>query len=193
MIILPSTLALMLALLVYRFGKAGLTRLASIEFRDGHLVVLACLIQMASVATHARRFWLLLASTALLLTFCALNRRRAGIALAIAGIVLNFVVMGANGGTMPISPATLRAMHGPDAAPGTELSRSKDRVVHDAQARLPILGDRLLLPGPLARLAAWSIGDVLLLAGVFRLLWHTMKGTHHHEPTFSRRATPSGA
>ena len=108
--------------------------------------------------------------------FCWLNRRHYGIALAALGIMLNLTVMAANSGMMPISPATIADMGGRYRASGTLLQHSKDIVLDDEQAMLAWLGDRLLLPGSLARLTAWSVGDILLLIGVARLLWTTMKG-----------------
>ncbi len=109
--------------------------------------------------------------------------------LATVGMLLNLLVMGLNDGHMPISPATVAAMRGPDVAPGDALVFSKDRVLDDAQANLPWLGDRILLPGPLTPLAAWSIGDMLLLAGIFQLLSRTMKGSDHYDRSL-RRWTP---
>lgn len=193
MIVLPSTLALGAVLLGWHFGRAGVWRLAQLHLRGGNLAVLACVLQMIGVATHAYRLPLLLTSTVLLFVFCGLNRRHRGVVIAATGVALNLSVMAANGGVMPISPTTLAAMDGPNVAPGIALLRSKDRVLRDDQARLPLLGDRLLLPGPLARLAAWSLGDLLLLAGVFHLLWHTMKGPDRHDTSLRRRAAPSGA
>ena len=92
---------------------------------------------------------------------------------------------------MPINTVTLARMGKSEMLPGTSLLVSKGSVLNDDVASLAWLGDRLLLPGPLARLAAWSIGDVLLLVGVGRLLWHTMKGTDHDEHTLWQSAAPS--
>ena len=191
MIILPSTLGLMLLLLVGRFGRAGIRRLAALELTGCRWVVLAALAQGLSVWTHQARLGLLLLTAALLLGFCWANRRRAGLALATGGVLLNLLVMSANGGVMPISPATLQAMSGVAVESGTAFLGAKDLVLADDQAAFALLGDRLLLPGPLRRLAAWSIGDVLLLAGVGRLLWTTMKGTGDDERTLWGRTAPS--
>lgn len=174
--------------LVCRFGRAGLTRLASFSLRGGVLAVLACLAQLGSVFTHQRRLELLLVSAVLLGIFCWLNRRRAGLPVATLGVTLNLLVMGANGGTMPIGPATFARMSNVQARPGTAIPFSKDRLLEDHQARLAWLDDRLLLPGPLGRLAVWSVGDVLILAGIGRLLWQTMKGSDDDERAFRPRA-----
>jgi hypothetical protein len=192
MIILPSTLGIMLLVLVCRFGRAGLRRLAHCSFQGGILAFGACLAQMVSVLTHLWRFELLLVTATLLAIFCWLNRRQIGIPIATIGIALNLLVMGANGGTMPVNPTTLVRMSGLDAKSGTALYWTKDRVLADDQASLSWLGDRLLLPGRLRYLAAWSIGDVLILTGIGLLLWHTMKGCDDDERMFWREAAPSG-
>jgi hypothetical protein len=175
MIILSLTLGVMLLLLACRFGLARLARLATLEWRGGALAVLACAAQSISVFTHQQRLPLLLLSAALLAWFCWLNRRHPGVMIAALGITLNMVVMAANGGTMPVSPTTLE-QRGFQVTQGTALHFSKNRVLADHMAALPWLGDRLLMPGPLARLASWSIGDMVLLVGVWRLLWQTLKG-----------------
>src|SRR5919202_4627614 len=118
MIILPATLGIMLLVLVCRFGCVGLRRLAYCRFQGGILAFGACLAQMASVLTHLWRFELLLVTTTLLAIFCWLNRRQIGIRLATIGIALNLLVMGANGGTMPVNPTTLVRMSGLDAKSG---------------------------------------------------------------------------
>ncbi len=190
MIILPLTLSVMLLILACRFGRPGLVRLATLRLRGGPLALLACLAQLPSIVMQEHRLFWLLVSATLLIIFCWLNRRRTGLMLAALGIVLNMVVMAANGGTMPINAATLAYLSGHEVSAGTSLPISKNRVLNDDVAALAWLGDRLLLPGPLAWLAAWSIGDVLLLVGVGQLLWHTMKGTDHAERTLWQGATP---
>jgi hypothetical protein len=126
---------------------------------------------------------------ALLLGFCWLNRTISGFWLVTLGISLNMLVMFANSGHMPISPAAFQRMSGLDVPSGTLLLFSKDRVLEDAAAMLPWLGDRLLLPGPLAGVAVWSVGDLLLLTGTGQLLWVTMKGTGHDQSNLRRGTT----
>jgi hypothetical protein len=103
--------------------------------------------------------------------------------LVIVGIVLNLTTMAANRGTMPISPTTLERMRGINVASGTALVFSKDVARDPNQSAMSWFGDRFLLPGPLAPFAAWSIGDMLLLIGVWRLFWTTMKGPHRGATT----------
>lgn len=175
MIALALALGLFVLVPACRYGRAGMIRLANLRFRGGALALLASLAQLVS-ALSGRYLLGILLTAGLLAGFCWLNRRQGGILLAAAGIALNLTVMAANGGIMPVSQTTFARISGAAVEPGAPIPFSKDRVLNDDQAALAVLGDRLLLPGPLAGLAAWSIGDALLLAGVGWLFWHTMKG-----------------
>lgn len=177
-------------LLMGRFGSRGLLRLTTLHFRGGMLALFASLVQTASVLLQHQRLLMLGMTMVLVLGFCWLNRTIPGFWLVSLGISLNLLVMFANSGHMPVSPAAFQRMSGLDVPAGTLLLFSKDRVLEDAAALLPWLGDRLLLPGPLARVAVWSVGDLLLLMGTGQLLWVTMKGTGHDQSNL-RRGTAS--
>jgi hypothetical protein len=183
MIALSLVFGLMLCILLLCFGRAGLKNLATLHICNGWLALCACSLQLANVVLQHHRLELLLATAALLAWFCWTNRRVAGMPLVIVGIVLNLTTMAANGGTMPISPTTLERMSGINVASGTSLRFSKDVVRDPDQSAMSWFGDRFLLPGPLAPFAAWSIGDMLLLIGVWRLFWTTMKGPHRGTTT----------
>lgn len=192
MIVLTITLAVLLLVLTIRFGRAGLVRLTTLRLRYGWLAILACLAQSVSLLTQQHRLEWLIVTAGLLAAFCWSNRRQPGLLLVAIGIFLNFLVMGINGGTMPVNRAALEhksQMHIPS---GSEPLFTKARVLDDDSARLAWLGDRFLLPGPLSRLAVWSIGDGFLIAGVARLLWSTMKGQTYAPGTFRRAGTLSG-
>jgi hypothetical protein len=168
-IILLLTLGVLLLIVVCRSGWAGLAGLATLQIRSGYLALLACLAQIVGVLVQ-QHLAMLLISIGLLIAFCWLNRHQAGMALIVIGIGLNMLVMVANQGTMPVSPATLTRVYGFQVDQDTPLRFSKSRVLKDGDAALAWLSDRLLLPGALAHLAAWSVGDIVLIAGVGRLL-----------------------
>ena len=187
MFTLVCTLLVLLAALTCVFGPRGLARLTELHLRGGWLALVACVAQLAGVLL-AQRLPFLVLSAALLAAFCALNWRRAGLPLIAAGLALNMLVMGVNGGAMPLDPQAWSAMGQNGLAPGEYLAGNKSQLLPDHQAALSWLGDRLLLPGPLRGAAAWSLGDLLLIAGVSILLWATMKGTHHaHGTPLERR------
>jgi hypothetical protein len=174
MLVLPVTLGVILLICTCRFGRAGWRRLASLELNRGRLVVLAGLAQVVHVFTGQSRLFLLLLTIIALSIFGWLNRQLPGIWLIAFGVALNLAVMGANQGAMPISPTTLARMSADQAEVGAALPLSKNTVLDDQTAALPWLGDRLVMPGPFGSAVAWSIGDLILIAGVSRLLWVTM-------------------
>jgi len=83
------------------------------------------------------------------------------------GLALNFVVIAANGGSMPIDPIGLGAStENADAFTANDglIPFSKDSVVSDGEAKLWVLSDIFPLPGPLK--IAFSVGDIFIFAGV---------------------------
>lgn len=126
---------------------------------------------------HIPNLWVsvgLLVSQVLLLLFCWLNRRLAGIWLLALGLVLNLLVIAANRGFMPISPQTasqLAPQEIVESIPfGSRVGYSKDILLMPAQTHLEWLSDRFLLPKGLPYQAAFSLGDVIIALGAF---WFT--------------------
>lgn len=117
-------------------------------------------------------------SLALLMLFAWVNRRITGFGILGAGLLLNFAVITANGGLMPISPETLAIVHGAQAAEQSiaELGASRDFgaksvVLSVEETRLEWLGDRFTVPEQLPIQFAYSVGDVFLAVGAFWVLW----------------------
>jgi hypothetical protein len=191
MVILSLTLVGLIACGALWFGRVGLLRLARFPLHNSILAASGCAVQMLGFSFPPSRFAMLVLSAVLLLLFCWQNRRHAGMALIASGIALNMTVMLANGAVMPINPAALRQMSGVDVPAYTLIDGSKDQVLPDDAANLAWLGDRLLLPGPLSALAVWSIGDVVLILGIGRLLWYMMRGEHDDNLAYGSAATPS--
>ncbi|HEU5316655.1 MAG TPA: DUF5317 family protein [Chloroflexota bacterium] len=90
-----------------------------------------------------------------------------GMRWLLAGMALNFAVMAANGGLMPVSSETLvRGGHGAALARtgvGAPLRRSKDVLLPEAETRLALLSDRIVAP-PLR--GSFSVGDGLIGLGI---------------------------
>lgn len=146
------------------------------------LALAALLVQVAVIAgwlatpTMAARAAPVLATQALVLAAALGNWRRAWMWLVIGGLVLNLLVMAANGGLMPITPDTL--VRAGDAhvlarvAVGQPLPRSKDVILAPDNVRLSWLSDRLVVPG---RPNSFSIGDVLIALGILLVLQSSIR------------------
>lgn len=116
---------------------------------------------------------LLTASQLLLLGFAWLNRKLPGMLILLIGAALNFAVMTANGGFMPISPQTASRIFTREELNEISLGERigiKDILLEPQDTRFEILADRFLSPAWSTYQVAFSLGDVFLAAGVFWLL-----------------------
>jgi len=117
----------------------------------------------------------LILSQVLLLVFCWLNRRLAGIWLLALGLALNLLVISANGGLMPISPQTASALLPANVLShlqiGGRFGYGKDILLTTEKTNLAWLADRFLLPSWSSYQVAFSLGDILVASGAFWLLF----------------------
>ncbi len=118
---------------------------------------------------------LLLGAHAALVLCLLLNRRLPGLKIALAGALLNLVVIAANGGLMPITPDSLAAagLDRPNLALGTRLPLSKDVLLAPNQVVLGALGDNVATRWPVP--IVFSPGDILIAAGLGSLVFLGMQ------------------
>lgn len=116
----------------------------------------------------------LVTSQLILLFFCWVNRRLSGIWLMALGLGLNLIVIAANGGSMPMSPQTASRLAPQEAVGsiplGSRIGNGKDVLLAPAETRFEWLADRFVLSVPSSYQVAFSLGDVILAAGIFWLL-----------------------
>jgi hypothetical protein len=92
--------------------------------------------------------------------FLAANWRLPGLPLAALGAALNLLAIVANGGVMPASPSALAAAGLPVDQPGFQNSAAL------ADPRLAFLGDVFAVPASWPLSNVFSVGDLLIGAGL---------------------------
>lgn len=183
MILIALFLALLLGLAALGGRASDLTH---IQLRWGWLAPLAFLMQAYLIFFPAERAGdllsprslLLVASHVLLFVVIWQNRQLSGIKIIGMGLLLNFLVMIVNGGFMPITPETLaRIGYDGNAAQletGYIVGRTKNVVAEPGEASLWFLSDVMVIPRPFPMPTALSLGDLLIVLGVFLFLRESM-------------------
>jgi hypothetical protein len=150
--------------------------LKRLEFAFVAVGIQTVLIYLALPAdwTALTRVPALLVSYVCMTVFFVANRTLSGMWLIGAGFLLNGLVIALNGGYMPITYEALVAVGRTDlvasSAPGSLVLGSKDILLPTAQTRLAFLSDIFVLPQPFPLSSVFSLGDVLLMLGMFRLI-----------------------
>lgn len=93
-----------------------------------------------------------------------------------AGVLLNFIVIMANGGQMPISKEALISVGLLDNAAAIEQGRIITHTLINDATKLRFLSDILALPKYYPRPKVYSLGDIFMAAGVFIYVQHLMLG-----------------
>ncbi len=135
-------------------------------------------------------------SLLMLLTFLGVNWKVAGVPVLLTGLLLNMVVIGANGGRMPASPQALIATGQADRA---ELlireGAAANVVLMSDRTHLNALGDYIVLPFLGSLGSAYSIGDLVALAGEALLVYGMVRkpavGQGQQPVRDSEQATPN--
>ena len=154
-----------------------LIRLANVPFRYAFLVIISLIFRLIINSAwwneHGTRSWTpwLMATTLfILVVWFSINRQLPGMIILGAGLLLNLIVIIANGGYMPASPAALE-IAGLDyriADPNQYIEGHS--IVASESTRLYYLADIFAIPESWPRSFVFSIGDVLLALGGFYFL-----------------------
>ncbi|HSM54563.1 MAG TPA: DUF5317 domain-containing protein [Candidatus Sulfomarinibacteraceae bacterium] len=168
-------------------GRAFLTgrSLQLLQFELIGLVPVAVIPQLLAFYVPATRVWvpdllapvILVWSQIVLLGFIWINRKRPGMLFLGLGLAMNFLVILANGGMMPVTPDTATSLSGFDAwSAGARFGPGKGVVLPTDATAFWDLSDRFLLPDWFPYEAAYSLGDVLIVLGALALLWAMSNG-----------------
>lgn len=184
------TLAVIVLAVGASYLRGGrLSRLADVTLHLPWLLLVGLALQVAVDVASARGLlgdattegWvLLLISQVLVVAWVIANRHLPGTVLIALGLVLNAVVIAANG-AMPVAPEALAAL---GAEPG--VTPTGKHTLLTEETRLPWLADILPLP-PLRSVI--SVGDIVLAAGLLPLTHALMT----YRPVEERRRARSSA
>ena len=173
--------AAVLAVVVGLLARGRLTRLPELNLKAVWVFVAAAVVQIGLLALAAKEVALpnavapalYVTSFALVLSGLWLNRRLPGVWLVLLGVLMNFVVIVANGGSMPVD-RELALQAGDEKL--VAMLDSPDYVGHmpaTEHTRLRPLGDVLRLPMLIPRprfFSPGSMGDVLITVGACWLI-----------------------
>ncbi|MDD5453808.1 MAG: DUF5317 domain-containing protein [Candidatus Bipolaricaulis sp.] len=175
--------------------RGNLVNLGQLRLRAPWLILIALVIQVLIFPVGSRgplipvgTAYLHLVSYASLAAFIGLNRRYPEFLIMGVGLVLNLIVIAANGGYMPASAMALdRAGLSDVAAALREGGQSGNTILMGEGTRLNFLGDFLYLPARVPLASAFSIGDVVLGLGLAVLLARRMvsRARPNHQGTGS--------
>jgi hypothetical protein len=184
-------LAYLLVLASVPLARGRLTALADLQLRRPSLVLAAIVLQILVISVlptgdHTIHTTLHIGSYFLLGAFAFSNRHITGVPIIAFGGLLNFIAITANGGVMPADPDAIASLA--RTLPEGEFANSQ--VLPGA--KLQFLGDIFATPASLPLHNVFSIGDGILLAGVF-VLAHVACGSRLVPQRFTARRTAIAA
>lgn len=162
-------LAYLLVLASVPLFRGRLTALADLPLRKPAFALAAIAIQILVISVlptgdHTFHTTAHMASYVLLGAFAWVNRGIFGVPIIALGGLLNFIAIASNGGVMPTDPDAMASLA--RALPEGEFANSQ--VIENA--RFAFLGDVFATPASWPLHNVFSIGDGILLAGVFVLV-----------------------
>ncbi len=181
------------ALLLALLRGGSLDRLAATRFEWIHFLVVGLVVQIAFLVwdppglSSGQSLTILVMSNLMIAAFLFANRRLTGMVVAGVGMVLNVIVITANG-AMPVSQRAVDLAGINAQVPETGL---KHELMSD-ETVLPWLGD--VIPVPVLK-EILSVGDLVLAFGLAQLVYTRTRSTEasdsspgaSHEPRHLRR------
>lgn len=118
-----------------------------------------------------------------------INRKIAGVNFLLAGLALNFLVMAANGGRMPVSEWAVNAAGLAEYLPELYAGTASRHFLLTESTNLKCLADIIPLPPPYPLAKVLSLGDVILFIGIIKIV---AKGMLLKEPAKKDNSIPGG-
>ncbi|MFQ5794320.1 MAG: DUF5317 domain-containing protein [Candidatus Bipolaricaulia bacterium] len=172
-----------LAILLAWLSGGDFRKLADIPLKRVFLIVMAFGIQFGLIFSpgnsflHAYNPYIHLGTYGLLFWALWENRRVVGMKLVGLGLALNFLVIAANGGKMPVSLSAMQKteLDTPQTMDSLQSGRAFKHKLMTEKTRLDFLGDVFYIPKLYPEMRVFSIGDVLLLGGIVQMIFYYMR------------------
>ena len=170
-----------LSIIIAKLRKGKFKNLENIDIRAWYLLLVAASIQILSSIIKKLGFefeniffYLHIFSYILMMACLLLNLKKNSMKIFLIGLILNFIVIFANGGKMPVS---LNGIKGINDNIGIELPIGDFDIKHigvTQDTKLVYLADIILIPEPYPLAKILSIGDIFIMIGLFVFLQEGM-------------------
>lgn len=177
--------AIILGFIVAIFRKGKIRNIENMHIKGWYLFLIAGLIQGAVSWLKGKNqllgseffdkyfFYIHLITYLLMLTGIILNIKMRFMKFLLIGLVLNFIVIFANGGKMPVSFKNAPGYeHYTEEMPDKEFDIKHTLVSEDT--KFVYLADVIVLPRPYPLARIISIGDIFLMIGVYLFFQEAM-------------------
>lgn len=180
--------AVCLPLLIGKLRGGKLINILNIEVKLWWLITLAGLIEfiaswirMNEIGSiwsfiDANIFWIHILSYGLIIIVLLFNRFQKGFILLLIGTLLNFAVIMANDGRMPVEIESVEHMMSVETVDALKMGNDLTHTVLTDSTRLKFLGDIIHLPKPYPFPKSLSVGDVFIIVGFFVVIQSLMMG-----------------
>lgn len=174
------------ALIVGKLKGGKINYILNIEINGLMLIILAALIQSVATVIVSKEItpywqsikdngiWLQLIVYALLIWGGIVNLRLKGMSLIIFGIILNFIVIMANGGRMPVNISGVEHLLSEESISVLQNAKSLTHIAANDSTKFLFLGDIIHLKRPYPLPKSLSIGDIFMMIGIFRLIFKAL-------------------
>lgn len=180
-------IAIVLGVIVGILFKGRIGNILNFKFEKAWIIITAFLIQAGAQFLNFKGFTIVSRNViiiqsiviVLLLIGFWYNRKNLGITFLGIGLMLNAVVMIANGGKMPVSYDILKSFNQQEMIELLEAGRDSKHTIISENTNLAFLSDVIYIPyvfGYMMRLV--SIGDLMIVAGIFILTVEIVSGKH---------------
>lgn len=186
--------SLVAALLISLFAGGRLKSLIELKLKGVTLLILAVLFQ--TIAFQATQHHFLQEANAVipvlhtisylfLIGFAWLNRTLPGVYIFAAGVALNALVIGLNGGLMPVDPAIL-----PEASRQVLLNGTGTHGLLTEETKLKLLADHFYAEIPGLSKQLFSLGDIFIDIGIGYLIIKAMISGRKEEKSQNFNSKP---